>query len=223
MPRAASSSADPPAATRDQIVEAALGVFTEKGFDAASTREIASRVGVNHGLISYYFGSKQKLWRTAVDHAFEEVQGEVDAIDDRLGAPSPRERAARMIHAHVRFVARRPEFVRLMYEEGKRKGERMRWMVDRHVKPLYDAVARVTEQMPQSAGSELSPVHFFYVMAGASGLIFHQAEECRRVSGVDPFDPEVVETHARYVEQLLLGPSPVPGSEEAGAEEESPS
>jgi len=221
MARAALPAAAPPTETRDKIVQAALDVFTEKGFDSASTRQIAARVGVNHGLIPYYFGTKQKLWQAAVDHAFEDLQSEIDEMSAGQGAPEPRERAARMIRAHVRFVARRPEFVRLMYEEGKRRGERMRWIVDRHVKPLYDAVAGVNAHMPCPIGDDeaggatgVSPIHFFYVMAGASGLIFHQAEECRRVSGVDPFDPEVVETHARYVEHILLGPPPLQTQQE---------
>ena len=205
MPRAASSGV--PVETRDKIVRAALDIFTEKGFEAASTREIATRVGVNHGLIPYYFGTKQKLWRAAVDHAFGDMQEEVDAILADPATPDPRERAARMIRAHVYFVARRPAFVRLMFEEGKRRGERMRWIVDRHVQPLYDAVTQLLSQVLRrdDATLDVSPAHLFYVMAGATGLIFHQAEECRRVSGVDPFDPEIVEAHARIVERMLLG------------------
>jgi len=163
---------------------------------------------VNHGLIPYYFGTKQKLWQAAVDHAFGDMQANLEALMADSDSADPRERAARMIREHVHFVARRPAFVRLMLEEGKRRGERMRWIVDRHVQPLYDAVARLISQVPRSDGAALDvpPVHLFYVMAGAIGLIFHQAEECRRVSGVDPFDPDTVETHARIVEWMLLGP-----------------
>jgi AcrR family transcriptional regulator len=211
MPRAAASQV--PVETRDKIVRAALEIFTDKGFEATSTRQIAARVGVNHGLIPYYFGTKQKLWQAAVDHAFGDMQQEVDAILADPATPDPRERAARLIRAHVYFVARRPAFVRLMFEEGKRRGERMRWLVDRHVQPLYDAVAQLISQVLRrdDAALDVSFAHFFYVMAGATGLFFHQAEECRRVSGVDPFDPEIVETHARVVERMLLGPpSPTP-------------
>ena len=115
-----------------------------------------------------------------------------------------------MIRAHVHFVARRPEFVRLMYEEGKRRGERMRWIVDRHVKPLYEAVVEVVDHMVDEAAMprETAAIHFFYVMAGAAGVVFHQAEECRRVSGEDPFDPAFVEAHANLIERMLLGPEP---------------
>jgi AcrR family transcriptional regulator len=199
-----------PVDTREKIVSAALDVFAERGFEAASTRQIAARVGVNHGLIPYYFGTKRKLWQAAVDHAFEGMQEEIDAAIADAANPDPRERLARMIRAHVYFVARRPAFVRLMLEEGKRRGERMRWIVDRHVQPLYDSIAALIEQLPGDvvAARDVSPVHFFYVMAGATGLIFHQAEECQRVSGVDPFDPKIVETHSRLVERMLLGPAP---------------
>jgi AcrR family transcriptional regulator len=194
--------------TRDLIVQAALEAFTEKGFEGASTREIATRVGVNHGLIPYYFRTKQRLWQAAVDLAFADMTA---GIESALADPSisdDRERARRMIRAHVHFVARRPEFVRLMYEEGKRRGPRMRWMVDRYVKPQYDAVVQLLEHggATNTIAGDIAPIHFFYVLAGATGLIFHQAEECKRVSGVDPFDPEVVEVHARFVELLLLGP-----------------
>ncbi len=207
-PAAPASSAAPE--TRQRIVEAALDVFTERGFDGASTRQIASRAGVNHGLIPYYFGSKKKLWQAAVDDAFGDMQVEIDALLGEAGDLAPRDRVARMIRAHVRYVARRPAFVRLMYEEGKRRGERMRWIVDRHVQPLYDAVAQVVADLRPSEGAApgLSPVHFFYAMAGAAGLVFHQAEECRRVSGEDPFDADFVEQHAQLVERMLLGPDP---------------
>ena len=195
--------------TRLGIVEAALEAFTELGFDGASTREIASRAGVNHGLIPYYFGTKQKLWRAAVDLAFDGMREALDALmaDDTIA--TERERAARMIRAHIDQIAARPAFVRLMHEEGKRRGPRMRWIVDRHVRPLYGTIVELLGRI-RSGGSfpiDADPVHFFYVMAGATGLIFHQAEECRRLTGVDPLDPAVVAEHKRVVEALLLGPA----------------
>jgi hypothetical protein len=126
---------------------------------------------------------------------------------------SDRERAGLLIRNYVRFVARNPEFVHLMHEEGKRKGERMRWLVDRHVKRLFTGV---TELFGAAGGSgvlrvDLPPIHLHYIIAGSVGLIFHQAEECKRLSGIDPFDEDVVETHARAVEALLLG-LPVEGA-----------
>jgi AcrR family transcriptional regulator len=195
--------------TRERILAAALEAFAEKGFDGASTREIATRAGVNPGLLAYYFGGKLRLWQSAVDRAFGELRGALDAVMGDPGVARDRERTRAMIRAYVRFVARHPEFVRLMHEEGKRRGPRMRWIVDRHVRPLYAAFETLIRRS-QAAGflpAEIDPIHFFYILAGSVGLIFHQAEECKRLAGIDPAEEAAVEAHARAVEHVLVGPS----------------
>ena len=194
--------------TRELILIAALKAFAEKGFDGATTREIATEAGVNHGLIRYYFGGKPRLWREAVDRAFAELEAGLDAVVNASSVADDRERAGLLIRNFVRFVGRNPEFVRLMHEEGKRRGPRMRWLVDRHVKRIYAAVSSVVEKA-QGSGLlrfDAAPIHFHYILAGSVGVIFHQAEECKRLSGVDPLDESVIEEHARIVEQMLLGP-----------------
>ena len=42
-------------------MEAAEELFAEKGFDGTSVRDVAKEAGVNLAMISYYFGSKEKL------------------------------------------------------------------------------------------------------------------------------------------------------------------
>jgi len=194
--------------SREAILIAALSSFSRKGFDAATTRDIATRAGVNHGLIPYYFGGKLKLWQAAVDRAFErldagvaDVLGDATVVDDR-------ERAGLLIRSYVRFVAHNPEFVMLMHEEGKRRGPRMRWIVDRHVKPLYAAVSSLMKRAQESGflPANIDPVHFHYILAGSVGGVFHQAEECKRLTGIDPFDEASIESHARAVELFFLGP-----------------
>jgi TetR/AcrR family transcriptional regulator len=194
--------------TQQLILQTALREFSEKGFDGATAREIANLAGVNHGLIRYYFGTKEKLWRAAVDLAFAELNAGLARVIADPDLSNERERTRQMIRNYVRFVARRPEFVRLMHEEGKRKGPRMRWMVDRHVKPIYEAMSELMSRA-QGKGflpTGIAPIHFHYILAGSVGLIFHQAEECKRLIGADPFDEAIVEEHARAVEYLFLGP-----------------
>lgn len=52
--------------TRDRLIEAALALFKEKGYQAASTREIAQKAGVNHLTLFRHFGNKQNLFRESV-------------------------------------------------------------------------------------------------------------------------------------------------------------
>ncbi len=204
---ARAAAVDPGSDARERILRAALQAFSENGFDGARTRDIAARAGVPLGLLQYHFGSKALLWRAAVDRAFAELRVGLDAI---LADPEPadeRERLRLLIRAHVQFVARNPEFVRLMHEEGKRRGPRMRWLVDRHVKPMHEALVPLFEGFQERGllPPGIAAIHFVYILAGAVGVIFHQAEECKRVAGVDPADPEAAAAHARAVEHLFLG------------------
>jgi TetR/AcrR family transcriptional regulator, regulator of cefoperazone and chloramphenicol sensitivity len=62
----------PPDDTRDRLIEAAEIVFAEKGYDAATTREICLRAGVrNMGAVNYHFGSKERLYADAVSFAMQ--------------------------------------------------------------------------------------------------------------------------------------------------------
>jgi AcrR family transcriptional regulator len=208
MATPASSGPEPDASTRDRILDIALETFAELGFDGASTRTIATRASVNQGLITYYFGSKDALWREAVDRAFEGLNAAVGrATIEAESLGSARERFELIIRRYVRFVAAHPEFVLLMNEEGKRTGPRMRWIVDRHVKPIYGAMIELLNEPEMRARmpAQIDPVHYHYIFLGAVGAFFTQAPECRRVSGTDPYDPKQVEAHADAIVHLFLG------------------
>ena len=57
--------------TRTQILNAAIAEFAERGFEGASIRAIADRLGLQHPIITYHYRSKDILWRAAAEHAFE--------------------------------------------------------------------------------------------------------------------------------------------------------
>jgi AcrR family transcriptional regulator len=50
-----------PASTRDRILDAALDLFVEHGFDGTSVRQIAERVGTTKAALYYYFASKDEI------------------------------------------------------------------------------------------------------------------------------------------------------------------
>jgi AcrR family transcriptional regulator len=186
-------------------------VFAERGYDGARTRDIAERAGANLGLLAYYFDGKEPLWRAAVSRAFEELAAELVDVSARAQSEADadeRMQLERLLRGFVRFVARRPEFMRLMNDEGKRDGTRMRWLVDNHVRPLASAMRQLVERA-QARGllPTIPPESVHYIALGAAGLAFSQAAECAYLMGVDPNDEVFAEAHADAVVRLLLGAS----------------
>jgi AcrR family transcriptional regulator len=59
--------------TRARIITAALRMFGERGFDAASTREIAASAGVNAPALQYYFDNKEGVYLACVEHIVKQV------------------------------------------------------------------------------------------------------------------------------------------------------
>ena len=72
------------AATAERILRAAQEVFHDKGYEGATTREIADRAGVNLALIKRYYGSKLGLFAKAV-LPFLTLEAFLDKPVDDLG------------------------------------------------------------------------------------------------------------------------------------------
>lgn len=77
--------------TRQRIVEAALAVFGERGYEGASTREIATAAGVNAPALQYYFNNKEGVYLACAEHTakrvWEHVADAVETAEHRLTEP----------------------------------------------------------------------------------------------------------------------------------------
>jgi AcrR family transcriptional regulator len=67
--------------TRQHIINAAEELFAEKGFDSTSVRELASKARVNVAMISYYFGSKEKLFETLIEDRTSFLRQKIHALN----------------------------------------------------------------------------------------------------------------------------------------------
>jgi len=64
--------------TNERIISAAIALFGQRGFEAASTREIAQRAGVHAPLINYHFKSKEGLYRACAAEIHGFARGSFD-------------------------------------------------------------------------------------------------------------------------------------------------
>ncbi len=59
------------------VIEAAGELFSRRGFDGVSVRDIAKKAGVNHGLIHRHFGSKENLRRQTLQRMADAMLADV--------------------------------------------------------------------------------------------------------------------------------------------------
>jgi len=72
--------------SRERLLEAAIILFAQKGFDGVGIRELALKAQANSALVQYYFGSKEGLYTAALKFLFD--QGP-DAVRDLAPPPNP--------------------------------------------------------------------------------------------------------------------------------------
>lgn len=96
-----------------QIIETAEILFAERGFDGTSVREIADEAGVNVAMISYYFGSKEKLMEALFELRLGSVKSTVESLlkDEKLG---PLEKVNMLIDEHIDRIMQKQCFHKIM-------------------------------------------------------------------------------------------------------------
>lgn len=191
--------------TRSLILQAALDVFAARGFDAATIREITSRVGLSHGLVKYYFKTKDALWREAISFMFARVRPALQLTEDEAAALSPREQFEAELRKAIRYYARHPEHLRILMHETMSDGERLQWIVDTFRKDLIaEALRRIREHIASGVLPDVDPLHLYYATTGAIQMIFTLAPEMQRAQGVDPMSAEAIDRHVDTITRLVL-------------------
>ena len=97
-------------------MEAAEKLFSEKGFDGTSVRDIAEEADVNLAMISYYFGSKEKLMEAIFKHRGEHMTLQLESMlkNKELGSL---EKLNLLIDGFIDKVMKQQSFHKIMTRE----------------------------------------------------------------------------------------------------------
>jgi AcrR family transcriptional regulator len=99
-----------------QIIDAAEKLFAEKGFAGTSVRDIAEAAGVNLAMISYYFGSKEKLMEAMFLHRGQYVKLQLQSIlHNHL--LTPLQKVEKLIDEYIERIFQKQCFHKVMIRE----------------------------------------------------------------------------------------------------------
>jgi AcrR family transcriptional regulator len=95
------------------IIETAETLFAKKGYEGSTVRDIAEEAGVNIAMISYYFGSKEKLLEALFNHRLGNLKMRVESLlkNDSL---SPFQKMDILIDEHIERVIQHEGFYKIM-------------------------------------------------------------------------------------------------------------
>lgn len=90
-----------------ELLEAALELFCEKGFAAARTDEVARRAGVSKGTLYLYYPSKEELFKAVVRHNLSSLIAEGQELVGQFDG-STSELLARLMHTWWQRIGNAP-------------------------------------------------------------------------------------------------------------------
>lgn len=104
-----------PGSTKARILAAAEAVFAARGFEGASTREIAARAGVNISSLHYHWASKETLYVAVFQDVFDRLTALLRATLVSLAEERRREVVvAQVMRELVAFMAEHPTVPKLL-------------------------------------------------------------------------------------------------------------
>jgi len=195
---------------RDRIVEAALTVFAQRGFDGATTREIAKEAGVSSALIHHHFKDKESLWKLVGQRISEEfVEAITSSMDPALRGTG--DGARQMVAAYMHYWREHPRALRFQLwrvlgapaDERKARSKQLNQLFVPEVKAAQEA-GHVRGDVPAGL--------LMITMGGLIQYFLHSDMETNDALAVTGARPMTDDQALDYVWGLVAAMHPAPAS-----------
>ena len=169
--------------TEERIKQAARKLFTQNGFAATRTRDIAKEAGLNLALLNYYFRSKQKLFDLVMMENFRKFLSgmTVNFQDPTL---SMEHRLERIVTAYVDFLTEFPDLPLFILNEIRGNPSKIAEQIRQEVGPARSAFFKELQEAKKQGQIELEPFHFIANLVGLTVFPFVARPLLVRVTGV---------------------------------------
>lgn len=196
--------------TRTAILEAATQLFAAQGFSATGLQQVADAAGVARATPSYFFGSKEGLWKavleaqnrlaaTVVPLAFAQAGTQTDHAA-LIGA---------LVDTTLDFHEQHPEFLRLV-QWSELQGNPLIHEVPAHSEVVGTVIGAVQHVLRDSGlqGEDVRQVVLSVLGACYAHLIYGRT--LGTALGIDPGEPAFLTERRAHLKRLLLATLDLP-------------
>ncbi|HET6423881.1 MAG TPA: CerR family C-terminal domain-containing protein [Planctomycetaceae bacterium] len=199
--------------TKQRLINAAGEIFADKGYEAASIRDICQRADANLAAVNYHFGEKRQLYVAAVRHAQCCRQEDIPFPDWPAEMPAVERLRAFIETMFARMLAGdRPRWhLEIMLRELARPTEACATVVEDYIRPMADKLRSIlldllpeqlTEQQRWMIGfSIVGQILFYYVHQPIIRLLIGHV-------GIEPIPLDQLADHVARFTLAAIGAGP---------------
>jgi len=166
MPAKKKIDADP--STEEKIKTAARKLFTQQGYEATRTRDIANEAGINLALLNYYFRSKEKLFEIVMlENIGKFFQGVIQILNDEN--TSFYEKVEMLVDFYIDRLMDSPDVPLFVLNEARRNPDKLPIQ-----QSLMDSVfmKQFMQKMKQGKIKKMNPGHLMMNIMGLTVFPF---------------------------------------------------
>ncbi len=130
--------------TKQQAVDAARRLFSDRGYLGVSMSEIASRLGITKAALYYHFSGKREIYQSVLEEALSDLRGLLEADD---GETSPSERLGHMVRRYLEFGIHERNLINALVVELPPSDDSLREFVCSAWKRILDPFIRVIDEV----------------------------------------------------------------------------
>ena len=200
--RAAAGSS---AGSRNDVLDAALKLFAKHSFEGASLQEIANNANIGQPLVHYHFGSKENLWRAAVEYALADYKRFAGLLNKTTIDLEPIDALRVFLRGFIEFSSERPEHVMIIFNEMRSPGDRFDWLMETFLRPFHNNLDTLLSRAAEAG--RLAPIPAAYLTPTiiiALSQFYTLRPLIQGLYGIDPEDPEVAKAHADHMMHLFF-------------------
>lgn len=172
--------------TEEKIIAAARKLFTQNGYAATKTRDIANEAGINLALLNYYFRSKEKLFEIVMLENLGQFMAVISNVINDEGT-TYEEKIDLLVESYIEMLISHPDIPLFILNEIKNHPEKVADLFQNKVNILEATfLKQLMVAMQEGKVKPMSPIHILMNILGLTVFPFVSRHVLENVAKVTP-------------------------------------
>lgn len=181
------------------ILQVAEKLFAEKGFDGTSIRDIAKQANINIAMVSYYFGSKEKMLEALIYSRISDMKLQLESLSKE--AISPVEKINKLIELYIHRINKNKGIYQILHFELTSKKREIDLKSFAEVKKQNFEIIKKIIVEGQEKGIFKQDINLILIPSSILGPFFHF--QMNRPNYEEMLDLKTDEAYDNYIKNEL--------------------